>query len=112
VPVDVSFVVFGVEYMAEQFLAKFFQQEIFGLKVGVEGGSANVSTIDNFPNGDLMKILFGKQLCKGFENGLPCFSLASVHISLRTFLKYCSVSYSRGDLHIAFGGKFGMIMNR
>ena len=34
--VFVIYIVFGIEYMAKQFFAKFFQQKIFGFKVSVE----------------------------------------------------------------------------
>jgi hypothetical protein len=80
--VFVSIIIFCVEYMTEQLLAKFFQQEILGFKMRIEGSPAHIRTVDNFPHGYLVEIFCRKQLRKCIENCFPCFSLASVHAVL------------------------------
>lgn len=73
-------VVLCVEYMAKQLLAKFLQQKIFGLKMRIESGPADISAVYDLAYGDLIKVPLGEQLGKCVKYGFPGFSLASVHM--------------------------------
>ena len=57
---SVFFVVFCVEYMAEQFFTKGFQKIILCFKMGIESGSADVRVGNDLANGYLTKIFLGE----------------------------------------------------
>ncbi len=81
----------GVKYMAKQFLAKLLEQKVLCFKMCVEGGSANIGSLNDFANRNLMIMLFRQKLGKGVKNGFSGLSLPSVHVFLHTISGICSV---------------------
>lgn len=81
----------GIKNMAEKFVTQFFEQMILRLEMGIEGGSADVRPGDDLPDGDPVEILFRKKFGKRLKNGLSGFSLSSVHKTLHTIYRKCSV---------------------
>jgi hypothetical protein len=58
-PVIVGVIPGSVENVAEQLLAQFLQQVVLGFKMGIEGGSADISPVDDVRHGDLMDVFLG-----------------------------------------------------
>lgn len=79
VPVLRSSGVSGIKDVAEELLAEFFQEKVLGLKMGIEGGTAYISPVDDLAYGDLSEIFFGEQVYQSGEDGFPGFSLSSIH---------------------------------
>ena len=65
--------------------------------MGVKSCPANICFFNNFPNGDLVKILLGQKPCECVEDRFPGFSLPSVH----TISPICSVMNTLAIPYIA-----------
>ena len=63
------------------------KQLVLGLKMGIEGASADVGFVNDLLHGDVLVTFRLKKVGKCAENGSSCFLLTSVH---RTFLPYKS----------------------